>query len=314
MPPLPPAARALLRSLPVAALALSGLAACGSSDSTSTSSASAGTGAEDSSLHDQLPDTVKSSGTLKLGALWETPPMISVTAGDSSKPVGIAPDLAAAIAPVLGVKVQWQNMQWPAQLPGVQSGVVHGLLGQVTDTADRESSDFDLVPYFKTTESLLMSKDDADGISALADMCGKKIGVPVGSTQTAEVKAASKKSCASDPIDIAEYQGATMAINAVKSGAIDAWLDSTTSQDSAAKADPDLTSVVVPDDEIAPQYTALAVSKKNGALATAFAGALTKLIDDGTYAKILEKYDVTAAAVTTDEVKVNPLTGTAAGE
>ncbi|MCK8615961.1 transporter substrate-binding domain-containing protein [Gordonia sp. C13] len=277
--------------------------------STGTTSEPTGTGTPASGL----PEQIAASGALELGAEWSTPPIIGVDPSNTSQPVGIAPDLAAAIGTDLGVTPRWRNMQWPAQLPGLQSGAVDALFGQISDTREREAGEFDLVPFIKTTESLLMSSDTAAGITSLADMCGKTVGAPVGGVQVTSVRAVSDERCGSDPIKISEFQGGAAAVNAVRSGAISAWLDTTPSQMSAVAADPDLTSVVVPDEEIEPIYTAIAVSKKNGSLATALAESLRRLSENGTYAEILADNGATESAVTTDEITVNPLTGTPAG-
>ncbi|MEZ5294934.1 MAG: transporter substrate-binding domain-containing protein [Ilumatobacteraceae bacterium] len=118
------------------------------------------TPAADDAIGDaQLPD----HDSLSFGALWETPPIIGVDTEDTTVPVGAAPDLAAALAPILGVEVEWQNMQWPAQLPGVQSGVVDALFGQVSVTEERELSIVDLIPFTKTTFSLLLPEGTGRG-------------------------------------------------------------------------------------------------------------------------------------------------------
>jgi ABC-type amino acid transport substrate-binding protein len=309
------------RLLPAAAVlsfALLATAACGSSTEaageTSPSASTSSTLAEDTALHDMLPDAVKSSGSLTLGALWETPPMIGVDPSDTSTPVGVAPDLAAALGQVLGVDVTWQNMQWPAQLPGVQSGAVDALMGQVSDTAEREKSVVDLVPFYKSTESLLLPKDNPEGITSLKDMCGLTVGVPVGSTQGQEVTAVSDASCAGNAIQLAEYQGATAAVSAVRAGTVDAWLDTTTTQLQAVEASSGaFVTAELPEDESPANFTAIAVGKANPGLSNALVGALKVLIEDGTYGDVLEANGVDVAAITADEVVVNPLTGTAAG-
>ncbi|MGP2439939.1 transporter substrate-binding domain-containing protein [Streptomyces sp. JW3] len=287
---------------------------CSSASDTASAADSSPKAEYDKTLNALLPASIRKAGTVKLGALWETPPLISVTTSDTSTPVGVAPDIAAAVGDILGVSVTWKNMQWPAQLPGVQSGAVDALWGQVTDTEEREKSVVDLVPFYKSTESLLLLDKDKDGISALADLCGKKVGVPVGSVQTAAVKAASEKSCGSDPIELAEYPGATAAISAVKAGTVFAWLDDTTSQDKAVAAGSGtFGEVLVPEDELPASYNAIAVGKNQAGLAKAFAGALKKLIANGDYKKIMTTNDVPSAQVTSAEVEINPMTGTAAG-
>jgi ABC-type amino acid transport substrate-binding protein len=306
------------RRLGIAAVAVSlaALSACGSDGSSSGADgdSDAAAGSKDKpAAFSTLDESVQSKGVVTLGALWETPPVISVTADDTSTPVGIAPDIASALAPMLGVDMEWKNMQWPAQLPGVQSGQVDVLFGQVSDTAEREASVVDIVPFTKMTMSLLMSADSADSVTSLSDLCGEKVGVPVGSVQAEEVAATSKEVCGDDEIEVESYQGATLAINAVKAGSIAAWLDSTNSQDEAAKADSDLAAVTVPEDEIAPQYTGIAVSKKLPGLTNALVASMKELVADGSYDKILADYDASGSAVTADEVKANPLTGTPVG-
>ncbi|MBM7518573.1 transporter substrate-binding domain-containing protein [Nocardioides nitrophenolicus] len=296
----------------VAALAATAsLTACGSSsdDDGDKPAATGGT-----ALFKTLPKANQDSGEVSFGALWETPPIISVTASDTTKPVGLAPDLAAALGEELGVKATWQNMQWPAQLPGVQSGVVDALFGQVNVTEEREQSIVDMVPFYKTTMALLLPAADADGVTKLGDMCGTTIGAPVGSETVAELERVSAAECASQPVEIKEFQGATLAISAVKSGSIDAWLDTTASQVVAADADGDLTAVEVPEDEIAPVYNGIAVGKDKPELTKALVEALRALIESGRYDEIFAANDSSAAAITVDEVVANPITSTPVGE
>jgi len=302
---------------PLSLIALTAaLAGCSSpTDDAAAAPAAVSSTAVDSTLAGELPDAIKSSKQIRLGALWETPPVISVTTTDTSTPVGIAPDLAAAIAPLLGVKAVWKNMQWPAQLPGVQSGAVDALWGQVSATAEREKSVVDLVPFYKSTMGLLMLGGKTSGVTGLASMCGRKVGVPVGSIQSDTVKKVSAASCAGNPIQLAEYSGATAAISAVRAGTVDAWMDATPSQEAVVKKSGSTFSVVeVPTSEFATQYTTIAVGKNQPGLTKALLGAMQKIVADGTYDKIMAKYDMSSAAITSSELVANPASGTAIGE
>jgi polar amino acid transport system substrate-binding protein len=49
---------------------------------------------------------------------------------------------------------------------------------------------------------------------------------------------------------------------------------------------------------ISKQFTGLGVSKSNPELATAIAEAMQTMVDDGTYGKILKKWDLEQGAVT----------------
>ncbi|PZU36593.1 MAG: hypothetical protein DI573_13360 [Microbacterium sp.] len=310
-------ARFALPALVVAsALALAGCAG-GSADATDEASAEAENDLFIQELHDMLPEAIQEAGVISFGALWETPPTIGVDTADPSTPVGIAPDLAALFGDILGVDVEWQNLQWPAQLPGVQAGNVDALFGQVSITGEREQSIVDLVAWQKTTQSILVPADNPEGIERLDDMCGLTIAVPVGSNQVERVNSANERcvEAGEDEIAMQEYQGAAPAIQALRAGTVDGWLNSTNSQDEVVAADPDVfEAVLVPEDEVATEFGGIAVSKDQPGLAEALAGALTLLVEDGTYAEILEEYGVTATALTVDEVVINPITGTPVGE
>jgi len=266
-------------------------------------------------LHDLLPTSIQDSGEISFGALWETPPVIGVDVTDASTPIGIAPDLVAMIAPILGVEATWSNMQWPAQLPGVQAGTIDALFGQVSVTAEREQSIVDLVPFQKTNEGLLLPEGNPEDFEKIADMCGFTIAVPVGSNQSAKVKEISDAECASDPVIMAEYQGASSAVQALRAGTVDAWFDTVVSLDAIVKADPDVfTSVVLPESEMPTAFGGIAISKDQTGLTEALAGALQILINNGSYADVYEEYDVAAQQISADELVINPMTGTEPGE
>lgn len=255
--------------------------------------------------------------TLIFGALWETPPMIGVDPDDTTVPVGLAPDLADAMSTQLGVDVEWQNMQWPAQLPGVQSGVVDALFGQVTITGERELSIVDLIPFFKTPFSLLLPEGNPEGLTQLADACGLSIGVPVGSIQSELIATINADACVpngEDEIIPAEYQGATAAISAIQAGTVDGWLDSSTSINQVAESGAgSFATVQIPESEYPPEYTGIAVGKDQPDVSVALADSLKSLIEDGTYSDILASYGLDSNAITADEVVINPTTGTEVG-
>lgn len=318
------AVRALSTGL--SAVVLMGMvSACGGSsdDDGATTAAASGEQATtqvDQALHDQLPEKIKERNRIEFGALWETPPIIGVEPGDTSKPVGIAPDLAQAIGRVLGVETAWKNMQWPAQLPGLQSGNVDALFGQVSGGKEREQV-VDLTAFYRSPLGLLLAADKGKQIASLADACGMKIGVPAGSQQVDVVNQNSRKLCVAEgkpAIKPVGYPGAQGAIVAIKGGNVDAWMDSTTSvRDIAKKSDGTFAATALPDDEIDPymeRNVTIAVAKANPGLSKAFAGAMQKLSQSGEYQQIMEKWESADAVVPEDMLVVNFYSGLAAGE
>ena len=311
------ARRVMLGVAGVAALTLVATGCASSSDAGKTD-APAGDGLFDQGLHDLLPEGIQKSGTISFGALWETPPTISIDEADPTKPAGITPDLAALFGEILGVDVEWQNLAWPAQLPGLQSGSVDVLFGQVSITEEREQSVVDLIPFQKRTYGMLVPDGNPAGAERLADMCGLTIGVPIGSKQAERVTAISDAECVAkgeSAIKMNEYQGAAAAIQALRAGTVDGWLDASPNIISMATSeDAAFDGIELPTDEIAVEYTGIAVAKDNPGLTEALVGAMRLIIENGDYAKVYESFDVKTEDMALTEVVANPLTGTPAGE
>ncbi len=181
MPPVRPFGRAFA-AVSVAATLATGLAACSSSGSSgsvaatksngvsSTSPGSSpasaavtiqiaqntGTGGtptsiqvqEQPSLRKELPASALSSGTLTVGvgALPQGFPPIAYFANDNRTLIGTDPDLARAIAVVLGLKVDIENFTWDNLFVAIDSGKVDAGFSNITDTEQRKEK-YDFASY-----------------------------------------------------------------------------------------------------------------------------------------------------------------------
>ncbi len=273
----------------------------------------------DKALHDSLPSSIKSAGAVTFGALWETPPIISVDLARPATPKGIAPDLAVGMGEVLGVRIKWLNLAWPAQLPGLQAGNVDVLFGQISDTVERERSVVDLIPFQKRGYGLLTAAGNPRKLAKLTDLCGVTVGIPIGSNTGAIIKSVSSVECvgAGKPaIDQREFNGATAMVQALRAGTIDASFDAAPSIATIAASDPAAYSfVALPSDHMDTEYSAIAVAKDNTQLTIALAEALKKVIADGTYAAAYKGVvGMSQSALTPDQIIINPLTRTPVGK
>jgi len=313
--------RASLTAVSVLAAAAVLTGCGGSSDDAEPAAAAGSTGTQsfDQELFDLLPAEIQESKVVRFGALWETPPNISVDPADTTTPIGATPDLAAAVSEVLGVTPEWQNMQWPAQLPGLQAGNVDVLWGQVSDSEERERSVADIIAWGKSPLALLVATDNPEDIGALGETCGLKVAVPIGSQQSAAVAGVSETACTSQgkpAIEPVEYPGAQQAIVALKAGSVDAWFDSSSSVTEAADA-AGFDVVPLEDAEInkyMQTISGVALAKDNPGLTEAIAGALQKLAESGDYQEILDKWEIGDNALAPEDIKINGFTGIPAGE
>lgn len=275
----------------------------------------------DQALHESLPARIQDSGRISIGALWETPPYIGVEASNSGVPVGIVPDLGNAVGKILGIEIDWKNLQWPAQLPGLQSGNVDMLWGQISDGVERERSVADIVGTFQDPVGMLVPEGNPQGIESLADACGAKIAVPLGGQQQTAVTENSTTSCTSlgkPKIEATEFPSAQAALVALRAGSVDGWMDTTASLEAFV----DTTSgsfrtVALPAAELDPYIetiTGAAVSKSNPELTEALLAAIRSLVESGKYQEVLDRWNAGDSALPLDRMQINIYSGTPAGQ
>ncbi|MBM7368987.1 ABC transporter substrate-binding protein [Gordonia hydrophobica] len=197
-----------------------GAAACSSGDAEhpSSSSASAATPIDAAALHAQLPERVRTSGTLIVSTSAPFPPLEFV---ENGKLVGFDIDVVTAIAQTLGVKADIRQVPFPQLIASVQDGRSDLAARGLFDTKQREEQ-VDLVSYFSAgTQWTAQSAKDVDPDSA----CGLKVGAEVDTTQlTLELPAKSTacEAVGEEKIDIVTFDSETTAMEALTRGEVDA--------------------------------------------------------------------------------------------
>lgn len=137
---------------------------------------------------------------------------------DSGDVVGFDVDLAKLLADDLGVKVEVVSISWNQ----ITSGAVFAAdkcdlaMGGASITAKRKKSVQFSAPYFKASQALLVQKDS--GISGLADLKGKKLGVQTATT--GQIYA--KKHADQYHYDMVIFDDLALLTTAVSSGKVDA--------------------------------------------------------------------------------------------
>ena len=288
------------RGLALAALAVVGcvsaLAGCGSSSTSSSSGGGGGssTVAVNSSIAAAVPAAIKSKGTLTVAADASYPPNESF-GPDGTTVVGMDPDLANALAAVLGLKVQVVNATFDSILPGMASGKYDLGMSSFTDSKDREKV-VDFVTYYNSGTSFII-KTGGPTINTLDDLCGHHVGVEKGTTQQDDstLQDTKCKSANKGGVDVQVYTDQNGVNQALVSGRVDVvMLDSPVAayQVKIANGQFALTGQSY---GFAPY--GIAVPKGNG-LAQPILDALKTLMQNGTYKQILDKYAIGSGAIT----------------
>ena len=184
-----PAAAALV-TLALVALA----AGCGGSSKKSSSTTTAvitattTTPVVDSKVAREVPAATKSKGTLVVAADAHYAPDEFIGA-DGRTVEGMDPDLAKALAAVMGLKVKVVNASLSTIIPGLSSGKYDLGISSITDTKRREKT-VDFVTYFEAGTSFYTNTTGGLVIqNGLADLCGPRgTGVRLNVEPQAEVR------------------------------------------------------------------------------------------------------------------------------
>ncbi|MCZ4513110.1 ABC transporter substrate-binding protein [Streptomyces sp. ActVer] len=298
----------------VGAIAVAGallLTGCG--DQTDKNSDSSDTSPSSAPLADKLPADIKQAGVIKVGSDIAYPPVEYMQSG---KAVGIDPDIADALGKQLGVKFEFQNGKFDQLIVGLQSDRFKVVMSAMNDTKDRQNgvdsdtgkkagNGIDFVDYFTAGTSILVQKGNPKGVKSLDDLCGKVVALQRGTTSEGIAKEQSKK-CKDDgkkAITLQAFDTDPEALLRLKQGASVADLNDFPVAAYNAKTSGGGKDFEVVGDQIEAGPYGIGISKENTQLRDALQAAMSAIIENGEYKKILEKWNVTDGAVT--EAKIN---------
>jgi polar amino acid transport system substrate-binding protein len=249
----------------------------------------------------QLPADVRSRGYLTV-ATDPTYPPFETLSDDQKTIVGLDPDLLAAIGKELGVEIRFERAGFDSLIPGLRAGRYDLAVSGMTDTVERQR-EVTFVDYFNAGGALVVPKGDPVTTDQLPGaLCGRKVGVQTGTITVGFSEKASKdcQSAGKQPIDLQMFPSVPGSVLAMGSGRIDyVWTDSVAAATQVKNGKGRFTSI---DDGTDPAPTGMAFPKESADLAKAVQAALQKLVDDGTYREILDRYGLGQGAITKAEV------------
>ncbi|MET9950516.1 ABC transporter substrate-binding protein [Streptomyces sp. NPDC006339] len=251
-----------------------------------------------------LPPDVRKAGTLRVGSSIGTPPGAYYPDGADKAPAGQDIDLADAVAKVLGVRLERQDASFETILPALASGKYDVGTGNFGVTTERLKT-IDFVTYVNDGQGFAVRKGDAalgGKVTDLTRLCGLTIGTGAGTTFEATLTAR-KGICAEagrKPYEVKVYSENGAILTALQQGRVDVVM-STINGLRYQASQPAARTVFLG------EYHRLDVGfafKKGSPLTPAFRAAVDRLIEDGTYARILKKWGTTDSAI--DASKINP--------
>jgi polar amino acid transport system substrate-binding protein len=268
-------------------------AGCGDDNSDSTATPAATT-ATDSIIAGQLPQSSRDKGTLTVATDPSYAPNEFFDT-DGKAIIGMDIDLARALGGVLGLKVQPTQVVFDSILPGLASGRYDVGMSSFTDTKEREKQ-VDFVTYYSAGTSFMTRGQGGAQIATLADLCGRTVAVETGTTQQTDADDQSGRCTAAGKpkVTVQNYDDQNGANLALTSGRAEVSMADSPVADYQAKLSGGKIRIVGKPYGTAPYGIAV---PKNSGLAAALRAAMAKLIDDGAYAKILDRWGVRDGAI-----------------
>ena len=215
-------------ALVMAACMCFAMAACGSSDSSASAPASDEASAAASADVSEAPaessealaadvQAIVDRGVLKVGVKDDVPGFGQKDAatGEFS---GIEIDLAKKIGESLGVNVEFTPVTAATRGQLLDNGDIDLVMATFTITEERKQTYNFSTAYYTDAVTVMVKKDS--GISSLADLAGKKVGVSQGSTSMAALQEAAGEDVSIDFQEFATYPEIKAALD---SGRVDAF-------------------------------------------------------------------------------------------
>jgi polar amino acid transport system substrate-binding protein len=252
----------------------------------------------------KLPPDIESSKLVHVSLNADYPPL-ELRDPKTNALIGFDIDLGDAMAKVLGVKLDWQDGAFEQMMPSLQSGRTDMMMSGVYDLPKRRGT-FTFIDYLRAGGQFYVPNTATD-IKSVTDLCGKTITTSRGTNFPDTTKAWSDKNCVAagkPPMTIITDTDLGQQLSNLK-------------QERAAAAVQGLEAVPTISEMDNHGYHALGepfsstlmgigFRKDEPELRDAFAYALKKLIDDGSYGALIKKWKLDLSSYTAVTIDQGP--------
>lgn len=256
---------------------------------------------KDQKLADAVPEKIKKDGKLTVATTAGSVPL-SFHATDEKTVIGTEVDLAQLVADKLGLELDLQVTSWENWPLKTESGDFEAVFSNVGVNADRVKK-FDFSTYRAAFMGFEARADSDITVKSADDITGKKIAVGSGTNQEKILLAWNKEleDKGKAPAELQYYSSEADTILALSSGRIDLNIAPYPSTVYRENQRDDL-KVVGKINAGWPNETLVAATTKAGNhLSEQITAALNETIEEGTYAKVLDRWSLSEEALPESE-------------
>ena len=241
--------------------------------------------------------TPRAKGAPIVAAVVSNYPPLEFKDPASGKLTGFDIELGEALAAKLGTTIKWEETSFDQMMSSLSTGRVEIILSGMTDLPARRDA-VKFIDYLKTGPQFYVMKDRAADFASMAALCGKKVGASRRTSFPVEIGKWSDDNCVKagkPPIAVTGTDGSADARTQLRQGRLDAAVQGGETMPYIMGQEPNTYMTV--GKAFTFQYVGLAIGRKDEALQAELTGAMTKLIADGSYAKLAAKWGLTDYAV-----------------
>ncbi|CAL9341192.1 ABC transporter substrate-binding protein [Streptomyces sp. enrichment culture] len=256
------------------------------------------------SIAAEVPEEIRKRGTLEIVDSSGSAAPLTFFATDNKTVIGVEPDIASLVADVLGLKLHINTVSWENIFVGLDSAKYDVGFSNITVTEERKEK-YDFATYREDNLAFEAKKGSGLKITGPEDVAGRTVAVGSGTNQEKLLIEWSKENekAGRQPVDIKYYQNDSDTYLALQSGRIDLYLGPhpTAAYHAATTGKTEVVGTYSGAGSTL-QGLIAATTKKDSGLVEPLADALNHVIDNGTYAKVLERWGLSDEAVTKSEI------------
>ncbi len=258
---------------------------------------------KDSAIAALVPEDIAKTGKLRVATVATFPP--NEFKDPEGNSVGVHIDMGHALGQVMGLEVDFILTTFDGIIPGLKAQRYDMAMASAAITKARlEVVDF--VSDLKDGTMLMVRQDDGAAFETELDLCGRTLGVAKGSSQVALANEVAEKCKAQGKSELAvqTYPSQLESALALSSRRIDTMIGVGEPLQYISHGNPGRFKVV--GEGVFPTDLEGNMVPKGSGLAKALVAAQNKLIENGTYKEILDKWGVASAGIERSEINPEP--------
>jgi len=250
----------------------------------------------------ELPATLKARGEITVALVANYPPL-EMKDPNTGQLVGLDIELGEALGRKLGVRIKWEETSFVQFMPSLTTGRADMVISGFGDLPARQET-VTFVDYLRSGLQLFTQHARAAEFPTAQSLCGKNVGASRRTSYPAEITEWSDHNCVAQglpPIKVTGTEGSADARTQLRQGRIDAAGQGDETLPYLMALDPDTFALV--GEPIRHTLMGIAMPRDQTELHQAVAQAMRELLADGTYQRLLAKYQMTPNAIT--EITIN---------